>query len=72
MDITALMLIAFVVEAASTSETSVNFYDAAWRCILGDTHFHTRRRENLNFHRCTGNLIFLKNLLHTTYQTSLM
>jgi hypothetical protein len=37
-------------EAASTSETSVNFYQATRRNNLEDSHLHTRRRENLISH----------------------
>jgi hypothetical protein len=39
-DIQAMM------EAASTSETSVNFYQTTQRCNPEDSHLHTRRREN--------------------------
>jgi hypothetical protein len=34
-------------EAASASETSVNFYQPALRNIPEDSRIHTRRRENL-------------------------
>jgi hypothetical protein len=34
-------------EAASTSETSVNFYQTARRNIPEDSYLHTRRRKNL-------------------------
>jgi hypothetical protein len=37
-------------EAASTSETSVNFYQTTRRYIPEDSHLHTRRRENLKSH----------------------
>jgi hypothetical protein len=36
-----------MMEAASTSETSVNFYQTTWRNNPEDSHIHTRRRENL-------------------------
>jgi hypothetical protein len=36
-----------MMEAASTSETSVNFYQTTWRNNPKDSHRHTRRRENL-------------------------
>jgi hypothetical protein len=39
-------------EAVSTSETSVNFYQTTWRNIPEDSHVHTRRRENLKFKLC--------------------
>jgi hypothetical protein len=38
------------VEAASTSETSVNFYQSTRRNIPEDSHLHTCRRENLKSH----------------------
>jgi hypothetical protein len=36
-----------MMETISTSETSVNLYQTTLRNILEDSHFHTRRRENL-------------------------
>jgi hypothetical protein len=41
------LLIALMMEAASTSETSVNFYQTTRRYNTEDSHVHTRRRENL-------------------------
>jgi hypothetical protein len=38
-------------EAASTSETSANFYQTARHNNPEDSHFHTRRRENLKSHK---------------------
>jgi hypothetical protein len=35
---------ALMIEAASTSETSVNFYQATGRNIPDDSHLHNRRR----------------------------
>jgi hypothetical protein len=40
-------LIALMVAAASTSETSVNFYQTIRRNNPEDSHFRTRLRENL-------------------------
>jgi hypothetical protein len=40
-----------MMEAASTSETSVKFYQTARLNIPEDSHLHTYRRENLKFHR---------------------
>jgi hypothetical protein len=40
-----------MMEAVSTSETSVNFYQTARRNIPEDSHLHTRRRENLKSHQ---------------------
>jgi hypothetical protein len=42
--------IALMMEAASTSETSVRFYQTTWRNNPEDSHLHTRRRENLKSH----------------------
>jgi hypothetical protein len=39
--------IALMMEAASTSETSVNFYQTTRRYNPEDSHLHNRRRENL-------------------------
>jgi hypothetical protein len=44
------LLIALMMEAASTSETSVNFYQTTRRYNPEDSHLHTRRRENLKSH----------------------
>jgi hypothetical protein len=43
-------LIALMMEKASTSETSVNFYQTTLCNIPEDSHLHTRRRENLKSH----------------------
>jgi hypothetical protein len=39
--------IALIMEAARTSETSVNFYQTTRRYNPENSHLHTRRRENL-------------------------
>jgi hypothetical protein len=36
-----------MMDAASTSETSVNFYETTRHYNPEDSHLHTRRRENL-------------------------
>jgi hypothetical protein len=38
---------ALMMEAARTSETSVNFYQTTWRYNPEDSHLRTHRRENL-------------------------
>jgi hypothetical protein len=43
----ALRLIALMMEAASTSETLVNFYQTTWRYNPEDSHLRTHHRENL-------------------------
>jgi hypothetical protein len=45
-----LGLTALKMEAASTSETLVNFYQTTLRNNPEDSHLHTRRRENLKSH----------------------
>jgi hypothetical protein len=40
-------LIDLMMEAASTSERSVNFYQITLRYNSADSHLHIRRRENL-------------------------
>jgi hypothetical protein len=40
-------MIALMVEVASTSETSVEFYESTRSNIPEDSHFHTRRRKNM-------------------------
>jgi hypothetical protein len=42
---------ALMMEAASTSETSVNFYQTTRRNNPEDSHVHTHRRENLKSQR---------------------
>jgi hypothetical protein len=42
--------IVLMMEAVSTYETSVNFYQTTRRNIPEDSHLHTRRRENLKSH----------------------
>jgi hypothetical protein len=39
-----------MMEASSTSETSVNFYQTTRRNNPEDSHLYTRRRENLKAH----------------------
>jgi hypothetical protein len=45
-----IVLIALMVDAASTSETSVNFYQTTLRNNPENSHLHTRRHENLKSH----------------------
>jgi hypothetical protein len=40
-------VIALMIEAASISETSANFYQTTRRNNPENSHLHTRRRENL-------------------------
>jgi hypothetical protein len=46
----SLVEIDLMMEATSTSETSVNFYETTRRYNPEDSHLHTRRRENLKSH----------------------
>jgi hypothetical protein len=49
-------IIAIMMEAASTSETSVNFYQTTQRYNPEDSHLHTRHRENLKSQLLLGSL----------------
>jgi hypothetical protein len=40
-------IITLTMEAVSTSETSVSFYETAWRKIAEDSHLHTSCHQNL-------------------------
>jgi hypothetical protein len=42
---TSIRAIALMMEAVSSSHTSVNFYQTTRRNITEDSHLHTRRRE---------------------------
>jgi hypothetical protein len=64
----ACKAIALMMEAASTSETSVNFYHTTRRSNPEDSNHHTRRRENLKFHKLTLNLL-LQHLVSDTIFT---
>jgi hypothetical protein len=44
------LLIALMMEAARTSEMSVNYYQTTQFNIPEDSNLNTRRRENLNYH----------------------
>jgi hypothetical protein len=45
-----IIIITLMMEAESTSETSVNVYQTTQRNNPEDSNLHTRRRENLMFH----------------------
>jgi len=49
--IRAMIIIALMMEAVRTSETSVNFNVTTRRYIPEDSKLHTRRRENLKSHK---------------------
>jgi hypothetical protein len=60
-----LWAMALVMEAVSTSETSVNFYETTRRNIPKDSHLHIRRCENLksNFENICHRVIQTKSAL---------
>jgi hypothetical protein len=49
--LTASIIRAMTIEAASSCETSVNFYQTTQRNIPEDNHLHTRRRKDLKYHQ---------------------
>jgi hypothetical protein len=42
-----------MMETASTSETSANFYQTTRRYNPEDSHFHTHRHENLRYYQAS-------------------
>jgi hypothetical protein len=50
-EVRAASIIALMMEAARTSETSVNIYLTTRQYIPEDSELHTRRRENLKSHK---------------------
>jgi hypothetical protein len=44
-------VVALMMEAASTCETSINFYQTTQRNNPEDSHLNSRRRENLRSHQ---------------------
>jgi hypothetical protein len=46
----AASIIALLMEAARTSETSVQLYQTTWRKNPEDSHFQARRHETLTSH----------------------
>jgi hypothetical protein len=50
-------IIALTMEAASTSEPSVNFYQTTRDNISEDSGLHTRRRKNLKSHQFNTSLL---------------
>jgi hypothetical protein len=57
---TVLPLIALMMEAVRTSETSVNSHQSTLLYNPEDSHLHSHRRENLNSY-----LFYFPNLQHT-------
>jgi hypothetical protein len=53
-------MIALMMEAVSTSETSVNSNQTIQRNIPEDSHLHTRRPENLKPHQSRYKLNIIK------------
>jgi hypothetical protein len=51
VEIDRLIIIAQMIEAVCTSETSEYFYKSTRRNIPEDSHLDTRRRENLKSHQ---------------------
>jgi hypothetical protein len=50
MKMAVFWAIVLMMEAVSTSETSVSFYQTIRRNNPEDSHLHTRRRESLRSH----------------------
>jgi hypothetical protein len=56
-----------MMEAESTSETSVNFYQNTRRNNPEDSYLHTRRRENLKSHIVIDSFFSTSKWLAATY-----
>jgi hypothetical protein len=52
-----------MMEAASTSETSLNYYQTTLRNNPEDSHIHTRRRENPKSHNPIIILMMYQNVV---------
>jgi hypothetical protein len=57
----SVIIIALMMEAVSTYETSVNFYHTTQCNISEDSHLHSCRHENMKFH---GDNLFGQNYNH--------
>jgi hypothetical protein len=57
--------IALMMEAASTSEKSVNFYQTTRRNNPEDIHLHTRPRDNLKSHINIESVQYVEELMKT-------
>jgi hypothetical protein len=55
-----------MMEAASTSETSVNFYQTTRRYNPEDSHLHTRSRENLKSYNLESVLLLILSIILRT------
>jgi hypothetical protein len=58
-----------IMEAVSTSEMLVNFYQTTWGNIPEDTYFHTCHHENLKSHKKYGCHCYLVGCLNDWYET---
>jgi hypothetical protein len=47
----AASIIALVMEASNTSETSPDFYNTKWSNTTGDSHLHSCRRKKMKLHK---------------------
>jgi hypothetical protein len=52
----SIIITALMMEAVSTSEMSVIFYQTTWHSIPEDSHLHTHRSKNLKSHLKSGTL----------------
>jgi hypothetical protein len=69
-EVLAASIIRAMMEAESTSETSVIFVQTTWRNNPEDSRLHTRRRENLKSHQDIWNLRALQIGLHDLFKES--
>jgi hypothetical protein len=62
-ELAAFIIRAMMIEAASTSEAPVNFYQTTRCNIPEDSYIHTCRRENLKSHKAVSFLYAGSHLL---------
>jgi hypothetical protein len=57
LEVLTASIIALMMEAVRTSETSVSFYQTTLHNIPEDSRLHTRCRENQKYHLISGRYI---------------
>jgi hypothetical protein len=61
-------VVTLMMEAAGTSEVSVNFHQTAWRNNPEDIHIHTHHCENLKSHNHISKSLFGCNFTVVAFQ----
>jgi hypothetical protein len=64
-EVVTASIIRAMMEAVSTSDVSVNFYETTRLNFPEDSHLHTRRRENLKSHLVISNFLRKVAIIYT-------